>query len=69
MMALRKRPVRARIYQPVTRFGVVATDWKYIIAASLVWLWLAEGLRPDRFDLAGATFALVGAGIILAAPR
>ena len=33
---LRKRPVRARIYQPVTRFGVVATDWKYIVAVSLV---------------------------------
>jgi len=39
------------------------------IAASLLWLWLAEGLRPDRFDAAGAALALVGAGIILAAPR
>ncbi len=33
---MRKRPIRARIYQPVMRFGVVASDWKYIIAASLV---------------------------------
>jgi small multidrug resistance family-3 protein len=39
------------------------------IAASLLWLWLAEGMRPDRFDMVGAGFALVGAGIILAAPR
>jgi small multidrug resistance family-3 protein len=39
------------------------------IAASLLWLWFAEGMRPDRFDVAGAMFALVGAGIILAAPR
>nr|WP_314087670.1 YnfA family protein [uncultured Shinella sp.] len=39
------------------------------IAASLLWLWLAEGMRPDRFDMAGAALALVGAGIILAAPR
>ncbi|MFC3075894.1 YnfA family protein [Shinella pollutisoli] len=39
------------------------------IAASLLWLWLAEGMRPDRFDLAGATLVLVGAGIVLAAPR
>jgi len=39
------------------------------IAASLLWLWLAEGMRPDRFDLAGAALALVGAGIVLAAPR
>ena len=39
------------------------------IAASLLWLWFAEGMRPDRFDMAGAALALVGAGIILAAPR
>lgn len=32
------------------------------IAASLVWLWLVEGARPDRWDLAGATLCLVGAG-------
>lgn len=39
------------------------------IACSLAWLWLVEGMRPDRFDLAGATLALTGAGIILVAPR
>ena len=39
------------------------------IVASLLWLWLAEGMRPDRFDTVGATLALAGAGIILAAPR
>lgn len=39
------------------------------IAASLLWLWFAEGLRPDRFDAAGAALALVGAGVVLAAPR
>ncbi|WP_411035055.1 YnfA family protein [Shinella sp. BYT-45] len=39
------------------------------IAASLLWLWFAEGLRPDRFDVAGAALALAGAGVILAAPR
>ncbi|MCW5710366.1 YnfA family protein [Shinella sp.] len=39
------------------------------IAVSLLWLWFAEGLRPDRFDVAGAALALVGAGVVLAAPR
>lgn len=39
------------------------------IAASLLWLWLAEGVAPDRFDLAGAGIALAGAVVILAAPR
>jgi small multidrug resistance family-3 protein len=35
------------------------------IAASITWLWLAEGTRPDRFDLAGAAVCLVGTAIIL----
>ncbi|MCD2181039.1 YnfA family protein [Rhizobium sp. TRM96647] len=39
------------------------------IAASLLWLWLAEGVSPDRFDLAGAGIALAGTLVILAAPR
>ncbi len=39
------------------------------IAASLFWLWLAEGVRPDRFDLMGAAICLVGASVILFAPR
>ena len=39
------------------------------IAASLLWLWLAEGVRPDRWDLTGAAICLVGASVILFAPR
>lgn len=39
------------------------------IAASLVWLWLVEGQRPDRFDLAGAAICLVGAAVILLPAR
>lgn len=39
------------------------------IAASLAWLWLAEGVRPDRWDLTGAAICLVGASVILLAPR
>ena len=39
------------------------------IAASLLWLWLAEGTRPDRWDLAGALVCLLGAGMILFGPR
>jgi len=39
------------------------------IAASLVWLWLAEGFRPDRWDLAGAAICIAGASVILFAPR
>ncbi|MCW5731924.1 MAG: YnfA family protein [Alphaproteobacteria bacterium] len=39
------------------------------IAASLAWLWLVEGMRPDRWDVIGATVCLAGAAIIIAAPR
>jgi len=39
------------------------------ICASIVWLWLVEQVRPDRWDLIGAAICLVGAAIILAAPR
>lgn len=39
------------------------------IAASLGWLWIVEGARPDRWDVVGASVCLVGAGIILFGPR
>jgi small multidrug resistance family-3 protein len=30
---------------------------------------LAEGLRPDRWDLTGAAICLLGAAVIVAGPR
>lgn len=39
------------------------------IATALVWLWIAEGARPDRWDLIGAAVCLCGAAIILFGPR
>ncbi len=39
------------------------------IAASLGWMWLVEGARPDRWDLGGVLLCLLGAAIILLAPR
>jgi len=35
------------------------------IAASLTWLWLAEGQRPTATDLLGAGIAIVGALVII----
>ena len=40
----------------------------YIIA-SLAWLWMVEGARPDRWDLLGASICLGGAAVILWGPR
>jgi small multidrug resistance family-3 protein len=39
------------------------------VAASVAWLWLIEGQRPDRFDLTGAAICLVGAAVILLPQR
>ncbi|MGV0910336.1 YnfA family protein [Martelella sp. FOR1707] len=39
------------------------------IVSSLGWLWLAEGMRPDRWELIGATICLAGALVIFAGPR
>ncbi|MDY0884945.1 YnfA family protein [Dongia soli] len=39
------------------------------ILASLIWLAAVEGIRPDRFDLIGVAICLLGASIIIFAPR
>lgn len=39
------------------------------VAASVLWLWIAEHTAPDRYDLAGVALCLAGTGVILFAPR
>ena len=39
------------------------------IGASLLWLLTVEGQRPDIWDLSGAVISILGAGVILFAPR
>jgi small multidrug resistance family-3 protein len=39
------------------------------IAASLAWLWAAEGKVPDRWDVVGAAICLLGAAVIVFGPR
>ena len=43
---LRPRPVRSQIYLPVTVFGVVSSDWKFVLASGLVAYTI-----PYTFDL------------------
>ncbi len=40
----------------------------YIVAA-LGWMWVIENTRPDRWDLIGGAICLLGASVILWAPR
>lgn len=37
--------------------------------ASLLWLWAVDGVRPDRWDIAGGCICLLGAAVILLGPR
>lgn len=46
-----------------------ATYGGIYIAAAVIWMWVAEGVRPDRWDILGVCICLVGTGVILWAPR
>lgn len=39
------------------------------ILSSLAWMWGVEGVRPDRWDAAGAGLCLAGAAVIVFGPR
>ncbi|TKA98416.1 YnfA family protein [Cereibacter changlensis] len=39
------------------------------VATSLLWLWLVEKQRPEAWDMSGALLCLLGAALILFAPR
>lgn len=39
------------------------------VAASLGWLWAVEGVRPDRWDVAGSAICVAGAALVLFGPR
>ena len=39
------------------------------VATAVAWLWVVDGLRPDRWDLVGAAVCLVGMAIIYFGPH
>lgn len=39
------------------------------VAVAMLWLWLVDGIAPDRWDLLGVGVTLVGMSIIAFAPR
>jgi small multidrug resistance family-3 protein len=51
-------------------FGrILAAYGGVFVAGSLLWGVIADGFRPDRFDIAGAVTCLVGVAVIMWAPR
>jgi small multidrug resistance family-3 protein len=56
--------------QPDANFGrILAAYGGVFVAGSLAWGMVADGYRPDRWDLAGAAVCLTGVGLIMYAPR
>ena len=57
-------------FQSESEFGrVLAAYGGVFVAGSLAWGVVADGFRPDRYDLVGAAICLVGVGVIMYAPR
>ncbi|WP_238883810.1 YnfA family protein [Clostridium sp. YIM B02551] len=55
---------------PNSNFGrVYATYGGIFIVLSILWGWKVDNIIPDKFDLIGGAIALIGAIIIMYAPR
>ncbi|MCW2598811.1 MAG: hypothetical protein JWM02_640 [Frankiales bacterium] len=56
--------------QPDAHFGrILAAYGGIFVAGSLAWGVVADGFRPDRYDLTGALLCLLGVAVIMFAPR
>ncbi|MFI2372694.1 YnfA family protein [Streptomyces sp. NPDC018833] len=56
--------------QPDAHFGrVLAAYGGIFVAGSIAWGMVADGYRPDRFDVAGALICLAGMAVIMYTPR
>jgi len=55
--------------QPATFSRTYAAYGGVFIALSFLWGWAVDSIVPDRFDLIGASIALVGVGVVMYWPR
>ena len=56
--------------QPDAHFGrILAAYGGVFVAGSLLWGVIADGFRPDRWDITGALICLVGVAVIMYSPR
>lgn len=56
--------------QPDAHFGrILAAYGGVFVAGSLAWAMVADGYRPDRYDVIGALLCLAGVAVIMYAPR
>lgn len=56
--------------QPDANFGrILAAYGGVFVAGSLLWAMMVDGFRPDRWDISGASIALIGVAVIMYGPR
>jgi len=56
--------------QDDANFGrILAAYGGIFVAGSLAWGIIADGFKPDRYDVIGASICLVGVAVIMFAPR
>lgn len=56
-------------FQPASSGRVYAAYGGVYIAAAILWLWLIDGVRPNRWDLLGSGICIGGAMVIYFARR
>lgn len=57
-------------FQPDAHFGrILAAYGGIFVAGSIVWGMVADGYRPDRWDVTGALVCLAGMAVIMWGPR
>jgi small multidrug resistance family-3 protein len=57
-------------FQPDAHFGrVLAAYGGVFIAGSLLWGMVADGFRPQLWDIAESFVSLLGVGLLMYAPR
>ena len=54
---------------PGTAGRVYAAYGGVYVSIALMWLWLIDGQRPDRWDIVGVAVTVIGMAIIAFAPR
>ena len=56
-------------FQPHHFHRIYSAYGGFFIVMALLWGWVIQGIRPDIFDITGATISLIGVVIIFYMPR
>ena len=59
----------AQTRQPAQFHRVYIAYGGVFIVMAMLWGWFFDGIAPDRFDVIGATIALIGVAVIFYWPR